>query len=446
MKNGWSVAFIIIALLQTGSLACLEPPAPQEAAQPPMIQEGESDKQVVTSPVASQSDLTTLIEGNNAFAFDAYQHVKGDGNIFFSPYSMSLVLAMTYAGAGGSTEQQIADTLHFTLPQERLHPAFNSLNLELNKRGQAARGKDGKPFRLNLINAIWGQNDYAFLQDFLDTLDENYGSGLRLLDFRNAPEISRITINDWVNDQTEERIKELIPPDEIDGLTRLVLTNAIYFNAAWQFVFDKNATTGRTFHRLNGGEVTVPMMFQIGQFGYAAGNDCQAVELPYDGHELAMMVLLPQSGKFTVFEQSLDAAKVERIVDSLAQEDLELALPRFEFLTSSMSLKKALSNMGMPAAFISPPGLGPCLPEYANFSGMDVEAKCNLYVRNIFQKAFISVDERGTEAAVATFGSEVPSGPSTMIIDRPFIFLIRDIKTGTILFMGRMMDPSIKAL
>ncbi|GAH79187.1 unnamed protein product, partial [marine sediment metagenome] len=165
---------------------------------------------------------------------DLYQAVREtDGNLFYSPYSISLALAMTYAGARGETEQQIADTLHFILPQDRLHPAFNSLDIELSRRGESAKGEDEEGFRLNIVNAIWGQKDYKFLSMFLDDLAENYGAGLRILDFASAPEESRMTINNWVSDQTEGRIEDLIPQDLIDALTRLVLTNAIYFNAAW---------------------------------------------------------------------------------------------------------------------------------------------------------------------------------------------------------------------
>ena len=211
-------------------------------AQPQSSEVLKSDKQRVTSPVVNQPDLAALVDGNNAFAFDLYQTLKDGDNLFYSPYSISLALAMTYAGARGTTEQQMADTLHFTLPQERLHPAFNSLDLELSQRGEGAKGKDDKGFRLNIVNAIWGQKDYKFLTEFLDTLAENYGAGLRVLDFITAPEPSRITINDWVSDQTEDRIKDLIPQGAIDHLTRLVLTNAIYFNAAWQYPFQKNAT------------------------------------------------------------------------------------------------------------------------------------------------------------------------------------------------------------
>ena len=246
-----------------------------------------SDKERVSSPDVAAGDLNELEDGNTAFALELYQRLKEqDGNLFYSPYSISLALAMTYAGARNETEQQMGDTLNFTLPQGKLHPAFNALDQVLASRGEGAQGKDEKGFRLNIVNAIWGQKDYKFLETFLDVLAENYGAGLRLLDFINNPDESRIEINDWVSDQTEGKIEDLIPQGVIDSLTRLVLTNAIYFNAAWANPFDEEATEDGTFHLLDGSEVTVPMMSQTESFGYFEGNRYQAVELPYDGDEL----------------------------------------------------------------------------------------------------------------------------------------------------------------
>jgi len=376
-----------------------------------------------------------LVEENSAFALDLYQLLRQDtNNVFFSPYSISQALAMTYSGARGETEKQMSDTLHFVLSQDRLHPAFNGLDIELSKRGEGAQGKDEEGFRLNIVNAIWGQEDYRFLSEFLDVLAENYGAGLRALDFVNAPEESRITINDWVSEQTEGRIEDLIPEGAIDALTRLVLTNAIYFNAAWQFPFNEDATTDGPFYLLDGGEVIVPMMTQTESFGYTKGDDYQAVELPYDGQELSMIILLPSDGQFENFESSMVYQRVTKIISSLAGQQVNLTIPKFEF-ESEFSLKKALTTMGMPVAFSAD----------ADFSGMT--GNRDLAIDDILHKAFVSVDEAGTEAAAATAVimtlTAVPAPPVVVTVDRPFIFLIRDIETGTILFIGRVVNPSV---
>ena len=393
-----------------------------------------SDKQRVSSPDVSATDLSELVAGDSAFAFDLYRALRGEeGNLFYSPYSISLALAMTYAGARGETERQMADTLRFTLPQGSLHPAFNALDLELAARGQGAEGKDGEGFRLNIVNAIWGQKDYKFLAEFLDTLAENYGAGLRLLDFIGAPEESRITINDWVSEQTEGRIEDLIPQGVIDALTRLVLTNAIYFNAAWANPFSEEITADGVFHLLEGGEVTVPLMRQTESFGYAAGDGYLVVELPYDGHELSMVVLLPEPGRFEEFEGSLDAVLVDGMLGDLEYRQVALAMPKFEF-ESELGLVDTLAGMGMPVAFSSA----------ADFSGMT--GTRDLVIAEILHKAFVSVDEAGTEAAAATAvvmkESAVPEMPVSVTVDSPFIFLIRDIETGAVLFIGRIMNPA----
>jgi len=393
-----------------------------------------SDKPRVTSPNVDEADLATLVEGNSTFAFDLYQAIReSDGNLFYSPYSISLALAMTYAGAQGETAQQMADTLQFVLSRDRLHPAFNALDLELARRGEGAEGKDGEGFRLNIVNAIWGQKDYEFLSEYLDLLAENYGAGLRVLDFASAPEESRITINNWVSDQTEGRIEDLIPQGVINALTRLVLTNAIYFNAAWQYPFEEDMTEDGPFYLLDGGEVTVPMMRQTETFGYAEGDGYQAVELLYDGGELSMIILLPQTGQFDTFEGSLDAQQVDGIIGSLEHRQVTLAMPKFEF-ESQFSLREALAAMGMPVAFSGG----------ADFSGMT--GNRDLFIADVVHKAFVSVDEAGTEAAAATavvMATAMPPDETIEVnVNHPFVFLIHDIETGAILFIGRVVNPS----
>ena len=395
-----------------------------------------SSKERATKPDVPDADLTALVGGNQAFAFDLYRALsQEEGNLFCSPYSISLALAMAYGGARGRTEQEMADTLHFTLPQQRLHPAFNGLDLELASRGEEAEGKDDAGFRLNIVNAIWGQEDYAFLEEFLDVLAENYGAGLRLLDFRKASEAARVKINDWVEEQTEGRIEELIPQGGVDTTTVMVLTNAIYFNAAWEEPFGDSATRDEPFYLLDGGSVSVPMMHQTEKFGYTAGRGYQAVELLYDGWELSMVILLPDEGGFESFERSLTAEMVNQAVESLDWRKLALAMPKFEF-DSDFSLSEALQTLGMPTAFSSA----------ADFSGMT--GGRDLFISDVIHRAFVSVDEEGTEAAAATV-AVIPTTaapieeeePLELTIDRPFVFLIRDIQTGTVLFVGRVLNP-----
>ncbi len=420
------ISLTLVAIMTFGLIGCAQP------ATGSVLQ---SDKPRNTSPATDKADLASLVDANSAFSFDMYRMLRStDGNIFYSPYSISLALAMTYAGARGDTEKQMASALHFLLPQDRLHPAFNDLDLTLASRGQGAKGKDGKGFRLNIVNAIWGQKGFGFLSPFLDVLAENYGAGLRILDYMKDPEQARQTINNWVNEQTEEKIKDLVPQGAIDTLTRLVLTNAIYFNAAWKYPFNKYATTNGEFNLLNGNRVTVPLMQQTESFGYAKGNGYQAVELPYDGSELSMVVLVPEPGQFNSFESSLSSQKVGSIIQQIKSREVVLSMPKFKY-ESSFGLKKALTDLGMGVAFTTG----------ADFSGMD--GKKDLFIQDVLHKAFVSVDEAGTEAAAATaviIGvTSVPAETIELKIDRPFIFLIRDIGTGTILFIGRVVNPSL---
>ncbi|TET81990.1 MAG: serpin family protein, partial [Anaerolineales bacterium] len=226
-----SIVVLLVTIIALPLVGCTQPSAEAMVAH--------SDVGRVISPRVGTADLKELVVGNTAFAFDLYQTLRGEeGNLFFSPYSISLALAMTYAGARGETEQQMADTLRFTLPQDRLHPAFNMVDLELSSRGEDVDEQLGEAFRLNIANSIWGQRGYDFLPEFLDVLALNYGAGLRLVDYVEAPEEARQIVNQWVSDQTEEKIKDLIPQGAIDSLTRLVLANAIYFNAGWFYPFE----------------------------------------------------------------------------------------------------------------------------------------------------------------------------------------------------------------
>lgn len=393
-----------------------------------------SDKPRVTEISISDNDMETLVDGNNEFAFRLYQVLgESEGNLFYSPFSVSEALAMTWAGASGTTELAMADALNFYLSQDDLHAAFNNLDLLLESRGEGAEGMDGEGFRLNVVNAIWGQEDFTFADAFLDKLAENYGAGLRILDFINETESSRQTINEWVEEQTEDRIKDLLPEGSIDSMTRLVLTNAIYFNAAWANQFEESAIHDGDFNLADGTTVNVPMMNQTESFQYVAGDGYQAIALPYDGNELSMVIIQPEAEGFEQFDSSLDAATVEEIIDSLSSSRVDLTMPKFEYEYES-GLKSALTSLGMGEAF----------SDNADFSGMT--GGKDLFIADVLHKAFVSVDENGTEAAAATGVimslTSMPLDPVEMTLDSPFIFLIQDNETGAILFIGRIMDPS----
>ena len=397
-------------------------------------QELKSDKKHDTSPEVSFSDFETLVDGNNKFALELYRQLSDgdDGNLFFSPYSLSVALAMTYAGAEGATREQMAETLNFILEEEDLHAAFNKLAIELAKRGEGNKSEDEEGFKLNVVNAIWGQVEYEFLSDYLDTLAVNYDAGLRLLDFVSDPEACRRTINEWVSEQTEGKIEDLIKKGIISEVTRLVLTNAIYFNAAWDKPFDEDKTSDGIFYLPDGTTVTVPMMHQTEDFGYTEGDGYQAVELKYDGNELSMLIILPEDGNFEQFKATFDAQKLDGIVENIRTATVTLSMPKFEY-SSQFSVKDALENMGMKDAFSMA----------ADLSGID--GSYDLFIEDVVHKAYVSVDEAGTEAAAASAVIINLKGileQAEVNLDHPFIYLIRDIETNTILFVGRVMNPA----
>ena len=393
----------------------------------------ESQVQRDLDPQVTDGEMLNLVIGNNAFAMDFYQQVsQEDGNLFFSPYSLSIALAMTYAGASGETEQQMAQALHFDLPRETLHQAFNALDLDLSSRASGTEDLgDAQAFQLNIANALWGQRGYPFLAQFIDQLALNYGAGLRLVDFAQASEEARLEINQWVEEQTQGKIKDLIPEGIPLEMTRLVLTNAIYFKADWQFPFTKEATTQQPFNLLDGSQEQVEMMSQSDPrpLNYLAGDGFQAVEFPYVGDEVAMLLLVPDTGQYVEFEKSFDSVRLDEIVAQLKEERVSLHMPKFSF-TKEITANEVLQALGMRDAF---------LPVSADFSGMD--GTRDLFIQYVLHKAFVAVDEKGTEAAAATavmMGKSAIMEPAVrLIIDRPFIFLIRDKVSGSILFVGR---------
>lgn len=402
----------------------------------PSANVAQSNLKRVISPNVPAADSQSLVAGNNAFALDIYQTLSAqDGNLILSPFSISLALAMTHAGARGETESQMADVLHFDLPQGQLHPAINALDQELASRGKAKLFQE-KPLQLNIANAVWAEQTYPFLQDYLDLIAANYGAGIRLVDFINKHEKARKEINDWVYDETQKKIKSMIPDGALKPDTRMALVNAIYFKADWLSQFDANDTKDAPFHLLDGSDVMVKMMKRKGNqnisMSYYRGDGYQAVELPYAGDTAAMDILVPDEGNFVTFESSLNADVFNTVLGNMQSFNGALFLPKFKF-ESEFSLPDTLKSMGMVDAF----------DEYnADFSGMS--AQNDLFITKVIHKAFVAVDEEGTEAGASTVVLYVKVSGSLggLVIDRPFIFIIRDKPSGQILFIGRVLDPS----
>jgi serpin B len=445
-KHLFSRIFTLILTTLLALSACATPADQpgQNTAQPPTQSaapkpaEGEFIQSKLLrdpSPLAAPDDQYQLASDNLAFTMDLYQQLASQpGNLFFSPYSISQALAMVYGGARGATEQQMAEVMHFSLPHNLLHPAFNALDQELAQRADAANG-ESQGFQLNIANATWGQSGFPFLTSYLDLLALNYGAGLQTVDFANDPEGARQQINDWVAKQTQDKIKDIVPQGAIDWLTRMVLANAIYFKASWMIPFVKSATQDAPFTTLDGSQVTVPMMsLERKQLNYSKGDGYQAVTLPYVDGDVAMLLLVPDAGKFNQVEAELDAGMLQSILGDMQSTDVILKMPRFT-VESSFSLADTLAQMGMPDAFNA---------GQADFSGMD--GQHDLYISSVIHKAYANVDESGTEAAAATVVimelSAMPLGePVSLTIDRPFIFAIYDQPTQTILFAGRITNP-----
>lgn len=341
---------------------------------------------------------------------------------------------MTYAGAVGDTAAEMAETLHYLMDQEKLHPSFNALDQYLASLADRDIPEDqGDPFQLSIANAIWGQKNFHFEEDFLNTLAKNYGAGLRLLDYIMEPEESRQVINDWISDQTREKIQDLIPQGAINSDTRLVLSNAIYFKATWLEPFEEIFTDAGMFTGLDDEKIPVTMMHGSDlNFLYYQGENFQSFQMPYVGGEVSMLVILPDEGDYQDFESSLTVETLDQIVEEMVYRPIRLAFPKFEF-ESEISLAQILADMGMPLAF----------SDAADFSGMT--GNKGLFISDVFHKAYVNVDEEGTEAAAATAVimsvTSAPADPIEVTVDRPFLFVIREHQTNTILFMGRVVSP-----
>jgi serpin B len=378
----------------------------------------------------TKSDTRSVIENNTSFALDLFAKLKEDpalkkagGNLFFSPFSLSTALAMTWAGARGETEKQMAQVLHFTLPQGREHPAFARWQKEIH-----AIGNKVKP--LSTANALWVQEGFKLLDAYVDLIGKHYGGGLSNLDFRGALEAARKTINAWVEEKTKGKISELIKPGDMDAATDLVLTNAIHFKSKWTYLFDAGHTKMRPFKISPDREVQVPMMSQVGLFGYAEREGLKILRLPYAEGRLSMVLLLPEDrGGLEALEQSLSVEKIKGCMESLGEQQLTVQIPRFK-MTSRFSLERTLNAMGMPDAFS---------PGQADFSGMT--GSKGLFISRVIHEAVVEVNEEGTESAAAT-GVVMKRGGPVFRADHPFLFLIRDDRTGGLLFMGRLVKPA----
>lgn len=383
-----------------------------------------------TSDPRSQSEeVQAVVQGNSAFAIDLYQQLRhADGNLFFSPYSISTAFAMTYAGARGETEKQMAQTLHFSLDQETLHPALATVQASLNQSNQAGA-------TLHIANSLWPRNGHALLDNYLSLTKKCYGVSISPVDYAQ-PQQASDTINQWIRENTAGKIDQVLAPGAIDDLTEMILVNAIYFKGTWQHQFHPGLTGPNAFYLTNETPIKTPMMMQTAKVLYAETNGLQILQLPYDGARLSMLVLLPQETEgLARLEMRLSAENIERWKAQLGKTKVRIGLPKFT-LRASFRLDETLKTMGMTEAFAWPG---------ADFSGLT--GAPDLYLNMAIHSAFVEVNEEGTEAAATTIVGAVRSrgrrtGPPRFWADHPFLFLIQEHSTGTILFIGRVIDPS----
>lgn len=406
---------------------------------PPPGQELRSELQRLSADGVSIDDIAAQVAGNTVFALDVYRdrvaELDGD-NFFFSPYSIQFAMAMTWAGARGSTESGMAAALHFVFDQEQLHPVFNYLDQRFNSDA-ATSDLDDVPFQLKVANMVFAREGLPIEASYLDTLALYYGTGLYMLDFVNDSKGCTAAINHWVAEVTERRIEDLLPEGAINAETRVVLVNAIYFMGAWEYPFDPMHTGDSDFHTGDGRTVSVPMMHEEEKLPHELGEGYVAVELPYRFGGLSMLIILPDENTFADFEQALSPADVERIHRAVhSGNDVNLTMPRWMLAGASFSLRDTLTRLGMGAA----------LDASADFSGI-CSSDSSLQLGDVQHQAFIAVNEEGTEAAAATAvvmgrGSAEDPPSTTIILDRPFLYFILDNATAQILFMGRVTDPS----
>jgi serine protease inhibitor len=393
----------------------------------------------VAHVAGSADDAASAGSAINAFGVALYRRLVADdpsANLVMSPASIALALSMARAGARGQTATEM-DALLRDLGTDEHAAWVAALDSLLNARTGSFPDGSGQSqdVTLRIVNAPFAQRGFALEPAYLDALGGRFGAGLRLVDYVRATEAARKAINAWVAEQTGQRIPELLAQGDVDDLTRLVLVNAIYLKAAWQTPFGDGATAPAPFTRLDGTTVDVPMMHAGGELPYASGTGWQAVELPYVGGKLSMLVIVPDD--LAAFEQTLDDKGLAAIVAGLAIRNVsDLGLPKFG-AESKIQLKPVLAALGMPTAFT----------DSADFSGMTKEEP--LQIAAVIHQANIDVDEKGTEAAAATAvvarAASLPSDTVTLTVDRPFLFALRDVESSAVLFLGRITDPSARS-
>jgi serpin B len=395
----------------------------------PACQTNTASSTAVLTPVdkVTEAELKELVGGNNNFAFDLYQKLSDslEGNFVYSPYSISTALAMTYAGARGTTAEQMAGVLHFSLSDASLPTAFRDLAKDMEARDDAEA-----KVQLDIANALWGQKGESFLSQYLKLIADYYGGGFDSLDFRNTRDACA-KINDWFSDNTNNHINDLLKPSDLTAAV-LVITNALYFKGEWASIF-RDDTKNDVFYLLDGTTVQVPMMkHDVFNFEYTDDENYQAITLQYtkfarNDNGFSMTIIMPDAGQFNTFERSLSSQKLNAILGGMNPAGVILSMPRFKF-DSSYTLNQILQELGMVDAFND-----------ADFSG--INGARDLFISHVGHGATISVDEKGTEAAAGTAVVMTKAGGIQMVVNRPFIFLIRDNKTGTILFIGRVLNP-----
>lgn len=415
-----------------------------------LVMPGERDDSDTPTPGEIDESVSELVRQSNGFAFDMYEELlqeNSEENLFSSPLSITMALGMAYAGARGETREQMREVLRYSLAEEDLHGAFGSLRETLNARaggveeetkGGYAAEDDPVPFTLSIVNAMWGQEGYPFLESYTTQLEEAYGSMLHEVNYIDDAAGAREEINDWVSGETGDRIAELLPAGALNSLTRLVLVNAVYFMANWAYPFSEEQTRTATFTGLEGGEHAVPMMRQERSWLYGMVDGVQVVELPYIGEDVSMLVMLPPERSFVSFEDSLSLELIDLFVEAVDEREGEVEVPRFEF-SAGFPLGDVLRSMGIVDAFDE---------HAADFSGIVEQSEMdgNLLIDEVYHDAFVKLDEQGTEAAAATgvvMGVEsAPQDPFSFVADRPFVFVIRDRPTDAVLFVGRVVDPA----